>query len=239
MVDGLVCVDGKPWIPRRTKKLLARLLVVAHSGSQGHRGEHTMLNAMSRFALDDSTGIIKRFVRSCLLSSLRTHLEDQQTQRSATLDYLALTPSYGVYAILPTAAVAAKATVDWLKRFDAPETSQSDNGTHFRTSVLDQLSSRLKYKQLFPPPYSPWINGTVERVNRDLLQMLRLLLMEYQLDSKEWPYLLLVVQVNLNHTQLSSLGDKASVELFTSLPASSALDAFWDRHHGQGGDLAD
>ncbi|OWZ03927.1 hypothetical protein PHMEG_00024262 [Phytophthora megakarya] len=114
--------------------------------------------------------------------------------------------------------------MDWYKRFGSPETWQSDCGTHFRNSVLELLSSRLKSKQNFTPPYSPWVNGTVERVNRDVLQVLRVLLMEYQLDTKEWPYLLPVVQANLNHTQLPSLGDKAPVELFTGLPPSSALD---------------
>ncbi|KAE8884486.1 hypothetical protein PF003_g31408 [Phytophthora fragariae] len=54
--------------------------------------------------------------------------------------------------------------------------------------------------------------------------------MEYQLDTKEWPYLLPVVQANLNHTELPSLGDKAPVELFTGLPPTSALDVIWNPH---------
>ncbi|KAE9347273.1 hypothetical protein PF008_g7885 [Phytophthora fragariae] len=120
--------------------------------------------------------------------------------------------------------------MDWYKRFGSPETRQSDCGTHFRNSVLNLLSSRLKSKQDFTPPYSPWVNGTVERVNRDVLQVLRVLLMEFQLDTKEWPYLLPVVQANLNHTELPSLGDKAPVELFTGLSPTSALDVIWNPH---------
>ncbi|KAJ8564187.1 hypothetical protein ON010_g7157 [Phytophthora cinnamomi] len=259
VVDDLVCVDGKPWIPAAAKRLLARILVVAHAGSQGHRGEQAMLNAMRRFALDEVTGIIKRFVRTCLLCK---HVKGPHviqrpwgptlkcSRRNEVLhwDFLSLTPSHGdlryvlvlkddlthfcelVACSSPTAFVAAEAITDWYKRFGSPETWQSDCGTHFRNSVLNLLSSRLKSKQGFTPPYSPWVNGTVERVNRDVLQVLRVLLMKYQLDTKEWPYLLPVVQANLNHTELPSLGDKAPVELFTGLPPTSALDVIWNPH---------
>ncbi|KAE9355709.1 hypothetical protein PR003_g2678 [Phytophthora rubi] len=218
-----------------------------------------MLNAMSRFALDDATGIIKRFVRTCLLCKHVKGPHVIQRPWGPTLkcsrrnddlhwDFLSLTPSHGdlryvlvlkddlthfcelVACSSPTAFVAAEAIMDWYKRFGSPETRQSDCGTHFRNSVLNLLSSRLKSKQDFTPPYSPWVNGTVERVNRDVLQVLRVLLMEFQLDTKEWPYLLPVVQANLNHTELPSLGDKAPVELFTGLSPTSALDVIWNPH---------
>ncbi|GMF48075.1 unnamed protein product [Phytophthora fragariaefolia] len=149
MVEGLVCVDGKPWIPVAAKRLLARILVVAHAGSQGHRGEQAMLNAMSRFALDDATGIIKRFVRTCLLYK---HVKGPHaiqrpwgptlkcSRRNEVLhwDFLSLTPSHGdlryvlvlkddlihfcelVGCSSPTAFVAAEAIMDWYKRFGSP-----------------------------------------------------------------------------------------------------------------------
>ncbi|KAG3059682.1 hypothetical protein PI125_g25008 [Phytophthora idaei] len=60
----------------------------------------------------------------------------------------------------------------------------------------------MKIEQEFSPVYSPWLNGTVERFTKDVLQVLRVLLMEYELDFHEWPYLLPVLQRNLNHTPL-------------------------------------
>ncbi|OWZ17015.1 hypothetical protein PHMEG_0009100 [Phytophthora megakarya] len=48
--------------------------------------------------------------------------------------------------------------------------------------------------------------------------------MENGLDQYEWRYLLPAVQANLNHTRVQSLADRAPVEVFTALPASSALD---------------
>ncbi|KAG3248589.1 hypothetical protein PI124_g6750 [Phytophthora idaei] len=83
----------------------------------------------------------------------------------------------------------------------------------------------MKIEQEFSPVYSPWINGTVERLNKDILQVLRVLFLEYDLDFHEWPFLLPVLQGNLNHTPLQSLEGHSPVELFTGLPASSQLDA--------------
>ncbi|KAG4241995.1 hypothetical protein PC116_g10089 [Phytophthora cactorum] len=82
------------------------------------------------------------------------------------------------------------------------------------------MCARMKIEQEFSPVYSPWINGTVERLNKDILQVLRVLLLEYDLDFHEWPFLLPVLQGNLNHTPLQSLGGHSPVELFTGLPAS-------------------
>ncbi|OWZ06456.1 LOW QUALITY PROTEIN: hypothetical protein PHMEG_00021289 [Phytophthora megakarya] len=49
--------------------------------------------------------------------------------------------------------------------------------------------------------------------------------MEHGLDDDEWPYLLPAVQANLNHTRVQSLTGRVPIEVFTALPASSALDA--------------
>ncbi|POM74326.1 Hypothetical protein PHPALM_8730 [Phytophthora palmivora] len=83
----------------------------------------------------------------------------------------------------------------------------------------------MKIEQEFSPVYSPWLNGMVERLNQDVLQVLRTLLLEYDLDFHEWPYLLTVLQGNLNHTPLQLLESHSPAELFTGLPTSSQLDA--------------
>ncbi|POM60741.1 hypothetical protein PHPALM_30355 [Phytophthora palmivora] len=98
-----------------------------------------------------------------------------------------------------------------------------DELTHY-CSVMAELAERLKAVHKFVPVYTPWINGTVERVNRDILQVLRVILMEMNLDTRNWPYLLPLVQANLNHSAVASLADRAPVELFTGLPAPSMLD---------------
>ncbi|KAF1328445.1 hypothetical protein FI667_g6871, partial [Globisporangium splendens] len=254
--DGVIFVVEKPWIPSADNDLLARLLVVAHCGMQGHRGEHAMVNALRRFDITNVAVVVKEFVRACLLCKhVKGSLVIQRPWgptlvckiRNEVLhwDFLFLGDSHGDQRYLlvlkdglthycelfacasPTAAVAAEAMLDWQKRFGSPAIWVSDSGSHFKNELIATLSSRLKAQQQFVPAYSPWINGTVERLNRDVLQVLRALLLEYKLDTKEWFYLLPIVQSSLNHTQLPSLGNKSPVELFTGLPSASALDFVW------------
>ncbi|KAF1317985.1 Dynein heavy chain, partial [Globisporangium splendens] len=203
-VDGTITTNDKPWIPPVDKDLLNRLLIVAHCGAQGNIRNEVL--HWDFLYLSESYGPQKYVL--VLKDGLTHHCEL-------------------VACSAPTAAVAAEAMMDWHKRYGAPAVWVSDNGSHFKNDVLRELSSKLKAKQVFVPAYSPWINGTVERLNRDILQVVRVLLLEFKLDTKEWPFLLPVAQFNLNHTQVQSLGDKAPVELFTGLPCSSAFDVVW------------
>lgn len=124
----------------------------------------------------------------------------------------------------PTSVVAATALVDWWKRFGAPSVLMSDQGSHFKSELIAMICKKLDIDQNFVVAYAPWINGTVERLNRDVLQVLRVLLMEYTLDTHEWVYILPLVQGNLNHTPVRSLGDKAPSELFTGLPRPTPFE---------------
>lgn len=63
----------------------------------------------------------------------------------------------------------------------------------------------------------PWINESIERLNCDILQVLQVLLMEYSLNTKEWQYLVPIVQGNLNHAPVESLGSKSPCQLFNAL----------------------
>ncbi|GMF44352.1 unnamed protein product [Phytophthora fragariaefolia] len=119
---------------------------------------------------------------------------------------------------------AVEALLDWHKRFGLPRMWMSDNGAPFKCEVMAELAERLNATHAFAPVYSPWINGTVERVNRGILQVLRVMLLENQLDTRNWVHLLPLIQANLNHCPVLSLGGCAPVELFTGLPAPSALD---------------
>ncbi|OWZ08216.1 hypothetical protein PHMEG_00019275 [Phytophthora megakarya] len=252
--DGRVRIDGKLWVPREACDLLKRILVVAHCGPQGHRGGDVMLKALNeRFAVSNSKALVTRFLRDCLLCKhVKGGKLIQRpwgptttaTRRNECLhmDYLELGESYGttryvlvlkdelthycelVAADSATSSTAAEAVLDWYKRFGLPEMWESDNGSHFKADLMNQLADKLKVVQKFVPVYTPWINGTVERVNRDILQVLRVMLLELQLDTRNWPYLLPVIQANLNHAAVASLGGHAPVELFTGLPAPSMLD---------------
>ncbi|OWZ12007.1 hypothetical protein PHMEG_00014894 [Phytophthora megakarya] len=85
---------------------------------------------------------------------------------------------------------AAEALTFWCARYGVPDILVSDQGSHFRNEKVKHLCARMKIQQEFSPVYSPWLNGTVERLNKDVLQVVRALLLEYKLDLHELPYLL-------------------------------------------------
>ena len=124
----------------------------------------------------------------------------------------------------PTSTVAVDALMKWAKRFGMPRVWISDQGSHFKNKVMAALAHKLKVNHDFSLAYCPWRNGSVERMNRDILQVMRVLLREYRLAEHQWDYLLDVVQANLNQTPVASLANKSPMELFTALEPVTPLD---------------
>ena len=139
--------------------------------------------------------------------------------KDSATHYTRLVPCAG-----PTATVAARAMVEWYSQFGLARTWVSDCGTHFRGKVIRELSDLLKAKQSFVLAYCPWQNGSVERVNRDIVQVLRVLLLDYSVNRRDWPYLLPLVQASINHSQVQSLAGHSPIELFTGLVCPTALE---------------
>jgi hypothetical protein len=252
--DGFVYVDGKLWLPAQARDLVQRVFLVAHCGPAGHRGVHVMVELIERhFYLDGVRMRVTRFINACLLCKHvkggKVIMRDWTVERLVSkrneclhVDYLFLGDSYGLtkyvlvmkdelthYCELVPADSADGETVvaavlDWHKRFGMPDTWISDNATHFKNAVMEELARQFGVLHAFVPVYTPWINGTVERVNRDILQVLRVMLLEYRLDTRNWVHLLPLIQANLNHAPVVSLGNCAPVELFTGLLAQSQLD---------------
>jgi hypothetical protein len=66
--------------------------------------------------------------------------------------------------------VVVHALVDWYKRFGVAETHVSDKGSHFKNKVVAELIDILMTKHYFTTAYSSKSNGTVERVNREIMK---------------------------------------------------------------------
>jgi hypothetical protein len=107
----------------------------------------------------------------------------------------------------PTAQVVANALEDWFSIFGVAEVWISDQGSHFRNQVLDRIREKLRVKHRFTHPYCAWSNGTIERVCRDVLRLLRALYSEQPGTSvNDWPKLIKLCQLTLNGTFRASLG---------------------------------
>ena len=119
---------------------------------------------------------------------------------------------------------AVAALIEWFKRYGIVPVWVSDQGTHFKNKVVADLCRQLKCKQEFVVAYSPFANGTVERVNRVVLAVLRALLSEWKLSFDDWPYVLPVVMMAINMSPVRRLGNLSPIEVRTGRPLAHPLD---------------
>ncbi|OWZ07274.1 LOW QUALITY PROTEIN: hypothetical protein PHMEG_00020357 [Phytophthora megakarya] len=95
----------------------------------------------------------------------------------------------------------------------------SDQGTHFKKETVEHLSARMNVEQVFTPVHSPWINGTIERLNKEVLQVVRVLLSEFDIASKPESHAAAVTWRPLPNG-------------FSDLPVSTPLDIVVGRRGG-------
>ncbi|ETV92295.1 hypothetical protein H310_13353 [Aphanomyces invadans] len=88
---------------------------------------------------------------------------------------------------------------------------------------MNELATRLNVQHNIVLAYCPWRNGTVERVNRDILGLMRIMLRETRLKETEWDYLLPLVQANINQTPVATLDHMSPMECFTGLEPTTPL----------------
>ncbi|POM76542.1 Hypothetical protein PHPALM_6209 [Phytophthora palmivora] len=237
--------------------LILRLCIVAHCGAQGHRGQHAMIAHLRRiFSIDHITAIVTAFLKKCVLCLHSKGGKIVPRPWSETIecstrngvfhfDYLYMGESYSeskyllalkdhathycelVVADTPDSIVVVEALLAWHSRFGIPPDWVSDYGTHFKNEVVTELSRRLRTQPTFTPAYGPWINGSIERINRDILQLVRTMILTYKISYKDWVYMVPMIQAILYHTTMLSLENRAPVELFTELQCPTPLREFY------------
>ncbi|KAH9073144.1 hypothetical protein Ae201684P_014961 [Aphanomyces euteiches] len=256
--DRLWMVADRIWIPANAGDLIQRIMIVAHCGSMGHRGEAALVQHVQRkFQVDKLHQLAKKFIAACLLCphvkggrvlhrpyASRWHAT--KPNEGIHFDYLYMGPSKSgpkyilvlkddlshycelVACDAPTSQVCVDALAAWWSRHSMPLVWISDQGSHFKNSVMKGLAHKFKVEHEFTLAYCPWRNGTVERLNRDILQVMRVLLLEYKLADHKWDYLLPAVQANLNETPVASLANKSPLEVFQGREPSTVMDLILD-----------
>ena len=121
------------------------------------------------------------------------------------------------------AYTAAHYRIEWFSLFGFVTQWVSDRGTHFRNELVSLLPDIYKVNHYYTLAYSPWSNGTVEVVNKELFRATRALLSEFQLSQLYWPSALHIVHSDLNNSKLQRLGNRCPLTIFTQLPADSPL----------------
>lgn len=248
----MVTPTGQIYIPDNAVDLQQRLCVVAHAGGSGHRGARSTQQALEGlFFWKTLSTDVGAFVSGCLhcmtTAGGRIPRPFGETLRATKpnellhFDYLTMVEGDGglkyvlvlkdgmsgyvelVACVQATADTAYHALIDWFKRFGVVHQWVSDQGAHFRNQIVERLQRALGAHHHFVTAYTPWANGTVEVVNREVLKALKALLSERRLTIRDWPTLLPVVQAALNGMPADRLGGKSPLTAFTALPGGSQL----------------
>ena len=117
---------------------------------------------------------------------------------------------------------AASALAHWVRIFGVPKILLSDRGSHFRNSTIEELARLIGVdKHHFTLPHTPWSNGSVERVNLEILNLLAMLIGEQGVLTWEWPYYINGVIDILNSTPSRTLAKKSPREVMLLLPRTN------------------
>ena len=60
-----------------------------------------------------------------------------------------------------------------ITQFGIPKELVTDHGSHFQNHMMEELASKLGYKQEHSSSYYPQVNGQVEAVNKSLKSILQ------------------------------------------------------------------
>ena len=253
--DGLFKINGKIWIPSENADLQLRLFVIAHCGSAGHRSIDSTLNSLKEGYTWDNIDDAKHFVKNCLHCTiakagmrvprpLSSTLHATKPNEIIHLDFLYMGPGYndlkyilvirddlsGYIWLCPTqpadASSTAKELLKWIHSFTPMETWISDQGSHFKNQVMQELANEHRIHHQFSVAYSPWINGTVEICMRHVRAACTALLSEFHLGPQDWPSIIGTVMSALNATPSKRLGKnekgnyRTPLEVFTGFTPS-------------------
>jgi len=81
----------------------------------------------------------------------------------------------------------------WNRTFTVPRYWVSDQGPHFINELMKELAAAHSIVHKPVVAYSPWVNGTVERLNRDILATMRAVLSELKLAPHDWAAVLPII----------------------------------------------
>ncbi|CAN0145198.1 unnamed protein product [Hapterophycus canaliculatus] len=97
-----------------------------------------------------------------------------------------------------TAETTAASLLTWCKTLGVPRVWVSDTATYFKNAILTRLREALRVDHQFAVAFSPWSNGTCERMVKEAVRSLRSILSEQRRQLAEWVDVLPAVQWSLN-----------------------------------------
>lgn len=121
---------------------------------------------------------------------------------------------------------AIRAAIDWCTSFGVPRL-KSDCITHLDNDVLPLFAKWKRVPQHFTLPHSPWNNGGVERIVKELLRVFPAMVSELRLDHDDWPDLLPLVQSAIDNISSLQQAGESTITAMTGLAATPPISTFY------------
>jgi hypothetical protein len=150
---------------------------------------------------------------------------------------LVIKDDFSLFAwFMPTVNADSDTVVDcltkWFATFGVAEQWVSDQGTHFKNEVVEGVRRHLHVEHHFTTAYSAWSNGVVERMNRELVRVMRLLMAEANARDGEWVRFIYLAQAVCNNTPSHSrLGGLTPHEVMFGTKQLQPLDSVLGTKH--------
>jgi hypothetical protein len=125
---------------------------------------------------------------------------------------------------------AAAGFIDWVSRYNRCDLLIVDGGSHFKNQLFDQIKKRVGIRNIVPAlPNAHRTAGSIEIINKLVLNVLRSMLDELRWPTRKWIHLLPAVRHYLNNKPRTMLNGKAPVELALGIPREDPIGVLIDQ----------
>ena len=93
-----------------------------------------------------------------------------------------------------TARLTAQHLLTWCNIIGVPEVWVSNTASHFKNQMMAALEKSLGVDRRFSVANSPWSNGTCERMMREVVRTLKVMIHEERRTAEDWVELIPVVR---------------------------------------------
>ena len=105
-----------------------------------------------------------------------------------------------------TRGVAARSILKWVSVLGISEVFVSDGAPHFKSEMLKLIAAKLGVSRRYSVAHSSWSNGTVERMNVEVVWTFPAVTSERGRRLSEWPDIIYAVHFALNSTYRERMG---------------------------------
>ena len=244
------------WLPDDANDLQLRVCIIAHTGPSGHRGYNTTVhNIEKEFIWSTVREDVDKFLKACIhcISTKGGRREPRPfgpalhgmfSNDLIQFDFIEMGPSstgmkyllmikddFSSYSwFIPfsnaNAENAADGLLEWCATFSIPKYLMTDGGSHFKNETIRFLTKALQAPHHFTLPYTPWSNGSVERLGREILRLFRATVSEMQKPFTEWPALVPVLEMSLNNSPSPQCATQPPTTIFIGHKPSVALSIY-------------